>query len=319
MRKWEYKDCMFLIDVAEFGWKDINRRAYVRLINGKLTNVKGSRYRLQNLRDALSELRNITKDKFEAGATFNPRTGKTSNVIIGDEDGIDISLLAHGKDTKLFSNDRISIHNHPPDNFIVSLSPQDIYSTNVNKERMGIAIDKFGEYRVSNIKNDYLFGTYDGLDKLEDFLLNALGYTDDSTSTHWLNQELARRGDIKYRWKWHRETKDDVLKYLSDPETKLREKTVKRAFKHFVATRDKDIFNQDPPFFFTLARFIDPKVSVFGGPKSTDLIAHIAQNDKPFADELRKYITPTANGKHDDKIRKLFEDHEYYGYYLYKD
>ena len=64
------------IDLAQFGSREINVKAYTRIIGGKAVPVRGAKRTVMRLREALEDLRQQTKiDGNEHAYNMNPKTG----------------------------------------------------------------------------------------------------------------------------------------------------------------------------------------------------------------------------------------------------
>lgn len=216
---------MFLIDFANFN-REINIKAYTRIINGKVVPVKGARRTVLALKDSLDSLRKATQDDFEAAYIFNSKSGKTSKIVYGDDSSVRSSdLIADRVQNnkqllKKTNTNSYILHNHPGPE-AQGLSAEDLVSANYSGEKAIFAIDSAGNtYRArptENFNNVRVRKAYN-----ETFNMSRLDRDYDKDvflKTHATALYVQESGDIKYRWKF-----TDDYKNLAD------KKTLDRAF-----------------------------------------------------------------------------------------
>lgn len=103
---------------ANFGSREINIKAYTRIINGKAIPVKGARRTVLAIRDALNDLRKITRDNNEGAYLMNPSTGKVGQYVQGGKDVVSpFDNMYHTPKGDQYNpkigKNRYILHNHP--------------------------------------------------------------------------------------------------------------------------------------------------------------------------------------------------------------
>lgn len=214
---------MFLVDsVAEFGSREINVKAYTRIINGKAVPVKGARRTVLAIRDALNDLRKITRDNNEGAYLMNPRTGKVGQYVQGSRRKVQpfsnvISTPKGDNLTPRVVADRMVLHNHPGRG---SLSVSDLFQTTnedgrklFKKGNHIFAVNNNGSiFRAKNLtynhnQPDKILQHAFGIDNILYVMLKKntqLGIKDDDAVffvSHTRNLLLQDAGVIKYRAK----------------------------------------------------------------------------------------------------------------------
>jgi hypothetical protein len=205
---------------ASFGSREINVKAYTRIINGKAVPVKGARRTVLAIRDALDDLRKITRDNNEGAYLMNPRTGKVGQYVQGGKREVKsfANITTKGKriPDKVVEN-RYVLHNHPSRN---SLSGADLFSGKIGNNKTIFAINTTGSVfraKSTSLKNrpTSLFTTSSILNFHEKTLENNLrsliepamknGVKDKQSmmflATHLTNLQLQDSTLIKYRAK----------------------------------------------------------------------------------------------------------------------
>jgi len=96
----------FLVDfIANFN-RQINIKAYTKIINGKVVPVSRSQRTLLRLKDALTDLRRRGGVAHEGGYIVPTTTGKISRYIAGKEKSVVLDLHPNHRDLNF-------LHNHP--------------------------------------------------------------------------------------------------------------------------------------------------------------------------------------------------------------
>lgn len=116
-----------MLFLADFN-REINVKAYTRIIGGKAVPVRGAKRTVMRLKEALEDLRKVTGPKYgtEHAYNMNPKTGIVGQRIIGNSNSVVISSQFSPKHNHYKRTKRVVLHSHPGN---TSLSVQDLFTT----------------------------------------------------------------------------------------------------------------------------------------------------------------------------------------------
>jgi len=124
--------------------KEINVKPYFRYINGKMTQVRGSKRSLLRLQDAIDDLHKkstIINAPPELAYNFNPKSGKISKLAFGTSDKVNVKV------SDRLNRPHYILHTHPDSS---ALSIGDIKAS--DPKTVVFAINKNGsEFRVRKL------------------------------------------------------------------------------------------------------------------------------------------------------------------------
>jgi hypothetical protein len=229
-----------MLFLADFN-REINVKAYTRIIGGKAVPVRGAKRTVMRLKEALEDLRKVTSDtNLEHAYNINPKTGIVGNRIKGKERWVNVtSNYFIGKGGLKPLPTRHTLHSHP---YNTSLSWQDFVanSSSGNEQKQIFAISSSGsvyrgklnrEVSSRSVKNHFkkiesYFDSTIGekLVKSKHPLANINNLLDDDKYietlefliTHSQNLFLKNKGIIEYKFKLS--PSDKALSNLFAPE-----------------------------------------------------------------------------------------------------